>query len=241
MGKINIIMGDFGISINSGRNISEIVSSSIGTSLFISIISLVISMFLGIVLGTISAFNNHRIIDKVITFISNIFISIPNFVMGTLVLYIFCLKLKLFAVWNIEINYFLPILTLCLYSTSKVAKLAKTSILKTINSNYVEFLLINGISKPKIIFKHCLRNAINPIIAYLGTMFISIFFGNFAIETIFGIGGLGVEFINSINTRDYPLIMSITIISTATMVLIYLISEILYILNDPRINSEEEI
>ena len=193
----------------------------------------------GVVMGSIAALTRNKLPDRLIIFFSTLFTSLPSFVLGTLLLLVFCIKLKWVPVWSSSShNYVLPVIALAAYPMAYITRLTKTSMLDALGQDYVRTARAKGVAQWKVIFKHTLRNALIPVITYVGPMTASILTGSLVVESIFTIGGLGSKFVECITNRDYPMIMGTTIFLATLMVTMTLITDIVYKLIDPRITLE---
>jgi len=163
----------------------------------------------------------------------------PSFVLATLLLLVFCLQLNLVPVWSSSNpNYVLPIIALSVYPMAYITRLTKTSMLDALNQDYVRTAKAKGVSRALMIFKHALRNALIPVITYVGPMVAYILTGSMVVENIFTIGGLGTSFVSSIIDRDYTTIMAVTLFLAILMVVANLLTDLAYKLVDPRITFE---
>lgn len=235
----NLLHGDFGISMKTGRDIWKTISESFAVSAHIGLMAMAIALVIGLVLGSIAALWRNKFPDRIIVFMATLATAVPSFVLASLLLLIFCIRLKLIPVWSTyNPNYVLPVISLSLYPMAYITRLTKTSMLDVLGQDYVRTARAKGVSWINVIFKHALRNALIPVITYVGPMTASILTGSLVIETIFTIGGLGSKFVDSISNRDYPMIMGTTIFLAVLMVGINLISDLIYKLVDPRIKFE---
>ena len=212
----NLLHGDFGVSAKTGREIKTTIFSSFSVSAKLGGMAVLVALISGVVMGSIAALTRNKLPDRLIIFFSTLFTSLPSFVLGTLLLLVFCIKLK----W-------VP-----------VTRLTKTSMLDALGQDYVRTARAKGVAQWKVIFKHTLRNALIPVITYVGPMTASILTGSLVVESIFTIGGLGSKFVECITNRDYPMIMGTTIFLATLMVTMTLITDIVYKLIDPRITLE---
>ena len=163
----------------------------------------------------------------------------PSFVLATLLLLVFCLKLGWFPVWSsTSPNYVLPIIALSVYPMAYITRLTKTSMLDSLNQDYIRTARAKGVPGWKVILKHALRNALIPVITYVGPMVAYILTGSMVVENIFTIGGLGSSYVTSITNRDYTMIMATTIFLAILMVVANLLTDIAYKFVDPRITFE---
>lgn len=235
----NLIHGDFGISLKTGREISDTIKDSFSISAKLGGTAIITALIPGLILGAIAALTRNRWPDRLIIFSSTVFVSVPSFVLATILMLIFSLKLGLVPVWSIENrSYILPVIALALYPMSYITRLTKSSMLDVLNQDYIRTARSKGVAERWVIFKHALRNALLPVITYLGPMTAYILTGSLVIETVFTIGGLGTKFVSGISNRDYPMIMATTVFLAALMVVMTLISDLIYKLVDPRIKFD---
>ncbi len=235
----NIFHGDFGVSLKTGREISQILWSCFAISARIGGIAAFFAVIIGVILGAIAALFRNKWPDRLIIFFTTLFTAMPSFVFATMLLLVFCIQLQILPVWSAENrNYVLPVIALAAYPTAYVTRLTKTSMLDSLGQDYIRTARSKGVSTVMVIFKHALRNALIPVITYVGPMLAYILTGSLVVENIFSIGGLGRQFVQSITNRDYPLIMATTIFLAIVMVIMNLVSDILYKVVDPRIKLE---
>lgn len=235
----NAVQGEFGVSIKTGRDISTTISESFAVSAKIGLMAVVLSVFLGIILGSIAALLRNRWPDRLIIFLTTLCTAVPSFILGTMLLYVFSIQLGWVEAWSANsTNYVLPVIALAMYPTAYITKLTKTSMLDSLGQDYIRTAKAKGVPTTKVIFKHGLRNALIPVVTYVGPMTAYILVGSLVVENIFTIGGLGSKFITAINNRDYPMIMATTIFLSCIMVVMSLLSDIVYKIVDPRIKFD---
>ena len=235
----NLLQGDFGISLKTGREIKTVIGESFVVSAKLGGMAVVVAVILGVIFGSIAALTRNHLPDRLIIFFSTLLTSLPSFVLGTLLLLVFCVKLGWIPVWSVDNrNYVLPVISLAAYPMAYITRLTKTSMLDVMGQDYVRTARAKGVSTLKVIFKHTLRNALIPVITYVGPMTASILTGSLVVEQIFTIGGLGAKFVDGITNRDYTLIMGTTIFLAVLMVTVNLITDIVYKLIDPRIKLD---
>ena len=236
---LNVLQGDFGISLKTGRDISGTIMESFAISAKIGGMAVIVALILGLVLGSIAALMRNKLPDRLIVFISTLFTAVPSFVLATLLLLIFSIWLGWVQVWSAtDTNYVLPVISLAMYPMAYITRLTKTSMLDALSQDYVRTAKAKGVTPWKVIFKHALRNALIPVITYVGPMTAYILTGSLVVESVFTIGGLGSKFVTSITNRDYPMIMATTIFLATLMVIMNLLSDIIYKVVDPRINFD---
>ena len=231
---------DFGPSLKQkGRTVNSIIFDGMKTSAKLGLIAAVIALFFGIILGSIAALRRNKIIDRVIMIITTAFVSMPSFIMGSLLLIAFAINLKWFPANGASKNgLVLPVTTLSLYPMAYITRLTRSSMLEVLGQDYIRTAKAKGVSGWKIIFGHALKNSLIPVITYFGPMLAGIVTGSLVVEQIFAVPGIGRAFVNSITGRDYPLIMGTTIILATLIVIMNLLGDILYKVVDPRITLE---
>lgn len=231
---------DFGPSLKQrGREVIDIIADGMKTSAKLGVIAAGIALVSGVVLGAIAALRRNKIIDRVIMVITTAFISMPSFIMGSLLLLVFAVKLQwLPANGAAAGGLILPVITLALYPTAHITRLTRSSMLDVLGQDYIRTAKAKGVSKFKIIFGHALKNALIPVITYFGPMLAYIVTGSLVVEKIFAVPGIGRTFVSSITDRDYPVIMGTTIILATLIVIMNLVGDILYKVVDPRITLE---
>ena len=231
---------DFGPSLKlRERNVIDIIGDGMKTSAYLGLIAAAIALVFGIVLGSVAALRRNKFIDRLIMVITTAFVSMPSFIMGTLLLIIFAVNLEIFpANGAADKGMVLPIITLSLYPMAYITRLTRSSMLDVLGQDYIRTARAKGVSKGKIIFGHAMKNSLIPVITYFGPMLAYIVTGSLVVEQIFAVPGIGRAFVSSITGRDYPLLMGTTIILAVLIVVMNLVSDILYKIVDPRITLE---
>ncbi len=229
---------DFGPSLKQrGRNVIDIMTDGLKTSVKLGVRAALWATVVGIVLGAVAALNRNTVFDRIIMVISTAFVSMPSFIMGSLLLLIFAVILKLVpANGETAKGLILPIITLGLSPMAHIIRLTRSSMLDVLGQDYVRTAKAKGVAPVKIIFGHSLKNALIPVITYVGPMLAYIVTGSLVVEQIFAVPGIGRSFVQSIINRDYPLIMGTTIMLASLIVIMNLLSDILYKVVDPRID-----
>ena len=231
---------DFGPSLKDrGRDVADIIVDGMKVSIKLGISAAAIAAVVGIVLGAVAALRRNKLIDKIIMVITTALVSMPSFIMGTLLLLLFALKLNVVpANGAMEGGLILPVITLALYPAAYITRLTRSSMLDVLGQDYIRTAKAKGVSSAKVVFGHALKNSLIPVITYLGPMLAYIVTGSLVVEQIFAVPGIGRDFVNSITNRDYPLIMGTTIVLATLIVVMNLVSDILYKVVDPRITLE---
>ena len=231
---------DFGPSLKSdGRLVQDIISDGLGTSAKLGVMAAGIAVVVGVILGSVAALRRNKLIDRIIMVFTTAFVSIPSFIMGTLLLYTFAVALNMVSAnGSSSDGLILPVITLSLSPMAHITRLTRSSMLDVLGQDYIRTAKAKGVSGTKIIFGHALKNSLIPVITYLGPMLAYIVTGSLVVEKIFAVPGIGRAFVDSITDRDYTLIMGTTIVLATLIVVMNLISDIMYKVVDPRINLE---
>ena len=231
---------DFGPSLKQrGRMVIDIITDGMKTSAKLGLIAAGIAGILGILLGAVAAIRRNTVLDKVIMVITTAFVSMPSFIMGSLLLIFFSVRLGwLPANGAAQGGLILPVITLSLYPMSYITRLTRSSMLDVLGQDYIRTARAKGVSYWRIIFGHALKNSLIPVITYFGPMLAYIVTGSMVVEQIFAVPGIGRAFVSSITNRDYTMIMGTTIFLATLIVVMNLVSDLLYKAVDPRIEFE---
>lgn len=230
--------GDFGDSLKQrGRTVTSIILMKFPVSARLGGISVLVSLLVGIPLGCIAALKRGKFLDSLISVVATCGIAVPSFVICTVLLYTLGVKLMLFPTVGLSTakHYFMPVIALAFYPTAYIMRLMRSSMLDVLGQDYMRTARAKGLAGFVVLFKHALRNALLPVITYVGPMLAYTVTGSFVVEKIFTIPGLGGEFIGAINGRDYTLIMGTTIFLATLIVAMNVVVDIVYKLVDPRI------
>lgn len=238
----NALHGDFGDSISKkGQPVSEIIASRLPVTAKLGSIAFVYAIFMGITLGVISALTRKRWVNSLITVFATIGVSFPGFLLAMLMMVLFSVKLGWLPVIGLEtpVSYIMPVLALSFSPVSSITRLTRSSLRDVMGSDYITLARSKGTKEIWVIIKHGLRNALLPVITYAGPMFAGMITGSLVIETLFSIPGIGKEFTNSIQNRDYTLCMGLTILFGALVIVMTLVSDIVAAICDPRIKVDK--
>ena len=229
---------DFGPSLKQrGRMVIDVVKDGLKTSAKLGLIAALWATVAGVVLGASAALKRNTVLYRIIMVISTAFVSMPSFIMGSLMLLFFSVKLGLVpANGETAKGLILPVITLGLSPMANIIRLTRSSMLDVLGQDYIRTARAKGVAPLRIIFGHALKNALIPVITYIGPMLAYIVTGSLVVEQIFAVPGIGRAFVQSIINRDYPLIMGTTIVLASLIVIMNLISDILYKIVDPRID-----
>ena len=242
----NVIQGDLGVSIVYNRSINLMISESFFVSASLGIRSVIFAFIGGVLLGTLAALNRGKFWDSLTMFIAIVGVSVPSFVMASLLQYFLGLKLfqatglRLFAVsgWGAFNQQLLPVFALGLGTLASISRLTRTSMLDVLGQDYIKTAKAKGLGQSAIILKHALRNAIMPVVTILGPTIAGLLTGGFVVESVFSIPGLGRYFVQSVQNLDYTMIAGSTIFYGAFLILMNLVVDIAYCFIDPRVKLE---
>jgi oligopeptide transport system permease protein len=235
---LDLLKGDLGPSFRyDALTVNDIIKKGFPVSALLGFISILLAIIIGIPAGVISSLKQNSWRDNIVIFFSILGISIPNFILATLLMYIFGLKLGILPIagWGNFSNLILPSITLAAYPTAFIARMTRSSMLEVLSQDYIKTARSKGLSEYVVIFKHGLKNAILPVVTYLGPLIAAVFTGSFVVERLFFIPGLGRYYVTSIYDRDYTVILGTTIFYAAFLVFANFIVDIVYAFLDPRI------
>lgn len=239
----NMIQGDLGPSFKyPGRSVNDIIADGFPVSAILGLEALLIAISCGISLGTIAALYHKQWQDRSAMILSVLGISVPSFIMATLLQYVFAIELSWLPVarWGSFWHTVLPSLSLSLLPTAFIARLTRTSLIEVLKQDYIRTARAKGLSQKEVIWKHALPNSLFPVISYLGPLTASILTGTFVVERIFGIPGIGAWWVNSINNRDYTVIMGITVFYSVLLMIAVVSVDLIYAWLDPRVTLKRE-
>lgn len=239
-----ILHFEFGPSFKyEGRTVNQIISEGFPVSFCLGMEALLISIPGGILLGSLAALYHLRWQDHLSMGIAVIGISVPSFILATFLQYFLAMKLDLLPVarWGSFSQTIMPAITLASLPLAFIARLTRTNMVEVMQQDYILTAKSKGLNSFQIMWRHVIRNALLPVVTYLGPLSAAVMTGSFAIEKIFGIPGLGQWFVTSITNRDYTVIMGTTIFYSAILMLCVFIVDLLYCFIDPRIQRENDV
>ncbi|MTR31154.1 ABC transporter permease subunit [Pseudoflavonifractor sp. BIOML-A14] len=234
----NLLHGDFGVSMKyKGQTVVGEVASGMPISAIIGFGGVLIGCLIGAVLGAVAALKNKGPVDYIVIILAILGVSVPNFVFGSLIQRYFAVEWQLFPIqgWKGWIYAVLPIMAAAFTNIAYYARMLRTSMLDTMGQDYIYTAKSKGLNQGEIVRKHMLRNSFLPLVTSLGPMCAGVLTGNFVIEKIFNVPGIGQSMILAIQNSDYTMIMGLTIIFAFISVVCYFIVDIVYGLVDPRI------
>jgi len=236
----NLCKGDLGPSFKyRNRTVNEIIGGSFLVSALLGGFALIIAFDIGITIGMISAVRQNSAFDYLTMFIAMIGISMPSFFLGMLLMILFSFKIELFPPggWGGIGHIVLPVITLAAPFTAYIARLMRTSMLDVLKQNYIQTAIAKGLPYTRVITNHAFKNAVLPVISYMGPAAASILTGSVVVEKIFAIPGLGSHFVNGALNRDYTLVMGTVLLYSTLLVILNIIVDILYMYLDPRVKQ----
>jgi dipeptide transport system permease protein len=234
----SIVTFDFGPSIKQpNETVNDLLGRGFPISLELGLVTIIVAVISGIILGILAALRHNGIIDYAAMSFAVLGISLPNFVLATLLIQTLAVDLKIFpaATWSSTKHMVLPVLALATGPMAIIARLTRSTMLEVLTQDYIKMARAKGLSPWKIVFKHALKNALMPVVTIMGTLLAGILTGTFVIEKIFAIPGMGRYFVESINQRDYPVIMGTTVFYSVFLIVMLFLVDIAYGILDPRI------
>ncbi|QDQ01659.1 ABC transporter permease [Lysinibacillus fusiformis] len=229
---------DFGESMKyKARSTNDMIAEGFPVSLTLGIEAMLLAIGFGVLIGVVAALYHNRFPDYLATTFAVLGISVPSFILAGLMQYFLAYKLQLFPIsgWQGFSYSILPALAIALSHMGFIAKLTRSSMLEQNNSDYVKMARAKGIGKWTVVFRHTLRNALLPVVTYLGPLTAGVVTGSFIVEQIFAVPGLGKHFVQSITNRDYTVVMGTTVFYSIILLFAVFIVDILYSVIDPRI------
>lgn len=233
--------GDLGVSYKYvNRSVNDILAKAFPVSMKLGFCGLMIAIMVGVPLGTIAAVRRGSAVDTGAMFISTMGISVPGFVVGAVLIFVFGIWLKWLpvALWESGRHIILPALTLAASPAAYLARLTRASVLEVLEKDWVRTARSKGLSAERTILKHVLRNALVPVVTVLGPLTAILITGSFVVEYIYAIPGMGRFFITAVSNRDYDLIMGTTLVFGVLLIITNTIVDIAYQVLDPRIKVE---
>ena len=235
---LDLVQGDLGPSFRyKSRSVNDIIKDTLPVSAQLGALSLILALFIGIPAGVFAALKQNTWVDYSSTFVAVLGVSVPNMVLGPLLIWIFALQLGWLpaALWGSWDRAILPTFTLGTALSASIARLTRASLLQVIREDYIRTAQAKGLRERMVVTRHALRNSLIPVVTILGPLFAAIVTGTFIVEQIFGIPGMGKHFVTSVGNRDYPLVMGVTLTYAVVLVIANLLVDITYAWLDPRI------
>ncbi len=225
-----------------GTTVNDLLIAGFPTSAKIGLMASLLIIILGIPVGIISALKQNKPIDYFVMFMATLGVTVPSFVVATLIIYVFAGKLGWIPSFGLSspLGYIGPVLALTGYSLSFVARLTRSSMLEVLRQDYIRTARANGLKEFSVIGKHAVKNALIPVVTYIGPMIAAILTGSFVVEKIFAVPGMGRYYVESVTNRDYTTIMGMTVFYAAFYIIMVLFVDIAYGFIDPRIRLGKE-
>lgn len=237
-----LVQGDLGLSFKyEGRSVNQIIEERIAPSAQLGAQAIIFGTVVGIALGIFAGLKQNSAVDYSAMIIAILSMSIPNFVLAALLQYYVGVKLQLLpvALWGSFEQTIMPTLTLSTSIIAMFARFMRTEMIEVLSQDYIKTAKAKGLSPSAVVWKHTVRNAIMPVVTILGTVVAGLITGSLVIEQMFGVPGIGEQFVTSILAKDLTVIMGVTIFYSALFILAMFLTDILYGVIDPRIRHSE--
>ncbi len=238
----NVLRGNLGVSYKTqDTSVNDIIARGFPVSARVGAIAILAALMVGLPLGIAAALRRGRATDRAATVLATIGIAVPSFIMMTLMMFLFVYTLHLLPAYGLNSpqSYILPVVGLSLSPMSYIARLIRSSMLDSLGQDYIRTARAKGVSEFSIVAKHAMRNAIIPVVTYLGPLVAELLTGSFVAENLFSIPGIGRDYVNSISSRDYSLILGLTMFLGIFVVIANLVVDVLYVVIDPRVKFEK--
>lgn len=239
---LSISSGNLGPSFkHKDLTVNEIIRNGFPVSALLGLEATCLALGVGISLGALAALKANRWIDHLILLMTSTGVSVPSFILAAFLQYLLAVKWQIFplARWGSFSHTILPATALAALPTAFIARLTRTTLIEIWQSDYIKAAKAKGLSIWQVLIFHGLRNSLLPVISYLGQLVANILVGSFVIEKIFSIPGLGQWFVNSVNNRDYTVLMGLTIFYSLILMITMLVMDIAYVYIDPRIKLQK--
>jgi peptide/nickel transport system permease protein len=266
-GDNGILKGDLGLSIVSGRPVTDVILERVPATLILTSVALVIWVMVAVLLGVIAAVKRYSLFDQVVTFLAYVFYSLPTFWLGLMFIFFFAVTLRwvpaqgivsprdwppfnspqyweafgaepIAAILDIAAHLILPVTVLVLVNVAGDSRFVRAAMLESLNQDYVRTARAKGLKRRTVIMKHAFRNAMLPVVTNIALNLPFLFSGAIVTETIFSWTGMGLLFIEGVNARDYFLLMGLILITSVLVVIANLVADVVYAIVDPRIRYD---
>ena len=238
----NVLRGNLGVSYKmQDTSVNSIIARGFPVSARVGAIAILAALLVGLPLGIAAALRRGRATDRAATVLATIGIAVPSFIMMTLLMFLFVYILHLLPAYGLNSpqSYILPVVGLSLSPMSYIARLIRSSMLDSLGQDYIRTARAKGVSEFSVVAKHAMRNAVIPVVTYLGPLVAELLTGSFVAEHLFSIPGIGRDYVNSISSRDYSLILGLTMFLGIFVVIANLVVDLLYVVIDPRVKFEK--
>ena len=239
----NILKGDFGYSFqHQSKTCQELIAQAWPVSVHLGLMALVVALAGGLILGILSAVYQNSWIDYLASLTAVFSIVTPSFVIAVGLTLVFSLWLHWFETggWNSPKDWVMPVIAMALGDMAVIARYTRSNMIETIRADYVRTARAKGLTEMSVVVVHVFKNALIPLLTITGPMMANLITGSFFIETIFRIPGLGRYFTTSVFARDYPMIMATALLWSSLIVVIYVLTDLMYALADPRIRYRKD-
>ncbi len=236
----NALRGDFGKSYRTSTPVFEELIPKFPTTLTLAVWSSIFASVLGVLLGILSAVKQYTIFDYGTTVMALVFVSLPSFLLGLILIMLFALKLGWLPANGIGTwkHYILPVVAVSMPAAAMLMRISRANMLEVMRQEYIRTARAKGAGEPRVIFRHALKNTLLPVITVVGMRFAAMLGGTVIAETVFGLPGIGSIILTAITTKDIPLVMGSTVMLSSLFCVIMLVVDILYAVVDPRVKAK---
>lgn len=239
----SVITLDLGFSLKyKNKTVNSIIMKSFPISALLGMEAILLSLTFGISFGVLAALKHHQWQDKLFLVLTSFGISLPSFILAVLLQYLLAIKWGLFPIarWGTFTQSVLPAISLAAMPTAYIARMVKCNMSEVLKSDYIKTAYSKGLPEWKIIYRHALKNTLAPLMPYFAQFSANILLGSFVIEKIFGIPGLGQWFVNSVSSRDYTMIMGLTVFYSFILLTLLFAADVIHSFLDPRVRLNDD-
>lgn len=242
-----LLRGDLGTSLQFGASVKSVIGSRLPNTIYLGLVAFLVSGVLGIVLGVVSALRPRSFVDNLVTVVAFTGFSLPPFWFGLMLILLFSVSLNVLPSSGIRPSdgstgflavakhFVMPVLVLGLLNLAEITRYTRSAMLETLRSDYIRTARAKGLPRARIVFGHALRNSMLPVLTILGIVLTRLLGGTVVTETVFGWPGIGQLAIQAASTRDYPLMMGLTLVVAVVVILLNFVVDVLYAVADPRV------
>lgn len=241
----DVLRGNFGDSFQHRQPVLSLIGERLPTTLMLVLMSSVLAILIAIPIGIISAVKMNSVLDRVLSVLTLVFVSSPVFLTGIVLMLLFALRIQIFPAFGTGNSFWenlyylaLPAIALSMNMVALISRITRTNMIEQLNSDYAATAIAKGTSYLNVVLRHCLKNAVIPVITVTSIQIGSMIVGAVLVENVFALGGLGALLIEGIKAADYPVVQGITLLLVVMFLLINLAVDMIYAFIDPRIRLQ---
>jgi len=238
----NLLAGDLGSSmVQTGKSVSEILSQGLSQTILLNFMSIVLAYSLALATTMITSLDQSSLFSRSVGFVNILAVSLPSLFLGPILIYFFGFYLNILptAFLSSPLHYILPTLTLSLRPWAQLHILLDNSLQETLHLDYIRTAKAKGLTRAQILFRHAYKNSVMPILSMSGPLIVGLISGSFLVEVLFSVPGLGQQFVESLNQRDYPVVMGLALFYGSSLIVLTNVFDVVALWVDPRIREQK--